>query len=657
MRSPSPLQRLLVANRGEIARRIFATCRRMGIETVAVYSDPDRTSPFVLESDQAFSLGGVTSAESYLSIEAVLEAAHRSGADAVHPGYGFLAENARFARAVEEAGLIWVGPPPQAMETMGSKLAAKALMERCGVPTLGGSDLGGMDDEQVSKAAAGLGYPVLVKASAGGGGKGMRVVTDPSSIVEAVAAARRESAGAFGDDTVFVERYLEAPRHIEIQVMADREGRTVSLFERECSIQRRHQKIIEETPSVALDEETRVRMSEAAVAAARAVDYVGAGTVEFLYQDGDFYFLEMNTRLQVEHPVTEMITGLDLVRLQLLVAAGHRLPREATEPTRRGHAVEARLYAEDPAAGFLPVTGEIRRVRFPRLDNLRVDSGVEDGSRISPHYDPMLAKVVAWGPTREEAVRLLARSLESTSIHGSTTNRNLLVRILRHPEFLAGDTDTHFLSRHDPGELSGPLADAAAEQRAAVAAALAFQASRRRRTPVLGTIPSGWRNVPTQMQTVSFQGEHGAVEVNYRFGRDGLEVAGYGGVRLVDCRPEQVVLELDGRLGRYDVARYDDVVFVDGPGGTVRLTEDPRFPAHTAGDAPGSLHAPMPGTVIGVEVAEGDAIHEGQVLIVMEAMKMEHALRAPQDGVVAEVRAAAGDQVSSGEVLVIVGDA
>jgi propionyl-CoA carboxylase alpha chain len=653
----SPIRRLLVANRGEIARRIFATCRRMGIQTVAVYSDPDLSSPFVEEADEAIALGGHTAAESYLSIGAIVDAARRSGADAVHPGYGFLAENADLARAVEEEGLRWVGPPAAAMERMGSKLAAKHLMELSGVPTLASLDLSGMEDDQITKAGAEIGYPVLVKASAGGGGKGMRIVTDQSAIVEAVAGARRESAAAFGDDTVFLERYLEAPRHMEIQVFADSHDTTVSMFERECSIQRRHQKIVEEAPSVALDETTRARMGEAAVAAARAVDYVGAGTVEFLYQDGDFHFLEMNTRLQVEHPVTEMITGLDLVRLQLLVAMGSPLPPEACQPSRRGHAIEARLYAEDPVSDFLPVTGELHRIRFPELDGLRVDSGVEDGSVVTPYYDPMLSKVVAWAPSREEAARLLAGALTRAQIHGITTNRNLLVRILRHPEFLAGDTDTHFLARHDPAELAAPLAAPDAEARAAVAAALASQASHRSQSKVLGTIPSGWRNVPSQMQTVAYRGEHGPVEVGYRFdSRQVLDVAGYDSVRLVAADPHRVGIELDGRMGWYEVARYGSVVHVDGPAGPVLLEQMPRFPERQSEDEPGSLHAPMPGTVIRVDVAEGQEVKEGQILLVMEAMKMEHSLRAPQDGVVTAVRAATGDQVTAAEVLVVVGE-
>ncbi|MGA7271175.1 MAG: biotin carboxylase N-terminal domain-containing protein [Acidimicrobiia bacterium] len=657
--SPSqttPINKLLVANRGEIARRIFATCRRMGIATVAVYSDPDRNEPFVVEADEGISLGGSAASESYLRIEALIEAARASRADAIHPGYGFLAENADFARAVIEAGLTWVGPSPAAIGTMGSKLASKELMAGAGVPTLSGEDLTGLSETETARIAEKMGYPVLVKASAGGGGKGMQIVHDPDDLAEAVQSAGRQAEAAFGDGTIFLEPYLEAPRHIEIQVFADTQGNTVSLFERECSIQRRHQKIIEEAPSSAIDEPTRQRMGEAAVTAARAVDYVGAGTVEFLFSNGEFFFLEMNTRLQVEHPVTELITNLDLVRLQLLVAMGMPLPSEALSPTRNGHAVEARLYAEDPRTGFLPVTGILQRVSFPDLEGLRVDSGVEDGSVISVHYDPMLAKVVAWAPTRSEAAALLARGLERAQIHGSVTNRDLLVRILRHPEYVAGDIDTHFLSRHDPAELGAPLPTDDQEKRAAVAAALAGQVRRRSQARVLGTIPSGWRNVPSQMQESQYDGPGGPIDVRYRFERDGLlRVDGYDSAVLVSATPDEVRLELDGHMGRYMIDRVDGTVYVDGPGGLVGLVELARFPTTGMEDQPGSLRAPMPGTVIRVDVAEGDQVDEGQVLVVMEAMKMEHTLRAPHGGVVTEVDAAPGDQVLADAILVVVG--
>ena len=399
-------------------------------------------------------------------------------------------------------------------------------------------------------------------------------------------------------------------------------------------------------------------MGEAATAAARAVGYVGAGTVEFLYQDGEFFFLEMNTRLQVEHPVTELITGLDLVRLQLLVAMGEPLPPEATGARIRGHAIEARLYAEDPANGFLPVTGHLAEFHFPYGTGLRVDSGVERGSEVTAHYDPMLAKVIAWAPTREEAARVLASGLERARIHGLVTNRNLLVRVLRHPDFIAGNTDTHFLERHDPVELSRPFGTTEEERRAALAAALAIQAANRRDAKVLGTLPSGWRNVPSQPQAVRFRGEQiDEIEIRYMFDRRGaLTAEGFPAVRPLEVTPERVTVEVDGMLEAYDVARYGDDVYLDGPAGPMRLAVMPRFPEYETEEDPGSLHAPMPGKVVRVEVTEGQAVSEGQVLVVMEAMKMEHALRAPHAGVVTEVRARDGDQVAANEILVVVGE-
>ncbi len=654
------IRKLLVANRGEIARRIFRTCREMGIATVAVYSAPDRDAPFVREAGEAFAIGGAAPGESYLVIPRIIDAAVRAGADAVHPGYGFLAENAAFAQAVIDAGLIWVGPPPPAIASMGSKLESKRLMAEAGVPTLGSIDLTGMDESSITSAAAELGFPLLVKASAGGGGKGMRIVDDAADLLAAHEGAKREAAAAFGDDTMFLEPYLEAPRHIEIQVFADTHGNTVSLFERECSIQRRHQKIVEESPSTALTPELRRRMGEAATAAARAVGYVGAGTVEFLFQGGDFRFLEMNTRLQVEHPVTEEITGLDLVRLQLLVAAGEPLPPEALEPVMVGHAIEARLYAEDPRKAFLPVTGTLHRFRFPESTGLRVDTGVEDGSEINVHYDPMLAKVIAWAETRDEAASLLAMSLRRAEIHGSITNRDLLVRILLHPEFAAGNTDTHFLDRHDPAELGSPLPAPPDTRYAALAAALAAQQDRRAEATHQASIPTGWRNSPSALHQVEFTGDGGeTISVGYRFEpRHGwhAEIDGVAltSVDLVARDASQVGVEIDGHLIWHRIHRVGNIHHVDGPAGYTRLVETPRFPDAMLEEEPGSLHAPMPGKVLRVHVSVGDQVLEGAALVVMEAMKMEHTLRSPFDGVVRSVKATEGEQVSADKILVVV---
>jgi propionyl-CoA carboxylase alpha chain len=640
------MRRVLVANRGEIARRVFRTCREMGLGTVAVFSDPDAALPFVREADAAVRLPGATPAETYLRGDLVLEAAARTGADAIHPGYGFLSEDAAFARAVIAAGLTWIGPPPEAVEAMGSKLTAKRLMAAAGVPVLPGAEV---TPEDALAAAEDIGYPVLVKASYGGGGRGMRIVRTPGELVEAVTSAQREAASAFGNATVFLERYVERPKHIEVQVMADQHGNVVSLFERDCSTQRRHQKVIEEAPSPVVTPELRARLSEASVAAARAVDYVGAGTVEFVVSsDGEPAFLEMNTRLQVEHPVTELVTGLDLVRLQLLVAQGLPLPAAALAPTLSGHAVEARLYAEDVPAGYLPATGTVRLLELP--EGVRVDSGVETGSVVSPYYDAMVAKVVAHGPTRAEAVGRLADALARTRLHGLTSNRHLLVNLLRSKDFADAEVDTGYLDRVDPAEVGRPLLTGSRVH--AVAAALASAAERRAAARVQPGLPSGWRSVPSALQRTTYDG----VEVGYAFRRDGLVVEVDGerlDVRLVHASAELVDLEVAGVRRRVRVHRVGEVAYVDSALGSSVLLELPRFPEPGANVAAGSLTAPMPGTVVRVAAEVGASVAAGDVLVVLEAMKMEHPVRASVDGEVTEVLVTAGQQVDSGAVLVV----
>jgi acetyl/propionyl-CoA carboxylase alpha subunit len=645
------IRRILVANRGEIARRVFRTAREMGIGTVAVYSDPDAAMPFVAEADQAVRLSGAAPAETYLRGDLVVAAALAAGADAVHPGYGFLSENADFARSVQAAGLTWIGPPPDAIEAMGSKLGAKRLMRDAGVPTLPWA-------ERIEDATE-VGFPLLVKASAGGGGRGMRVVREPGELAAAVEAASREAAGAFGDATVFCERYLEAPRHIEVQVMADRDGHVVSLFERECSIQRRHQKIVEESPSPAVDDDLRTRLGEAAVAAAKAVGYVGAGTVEFVVaQDSSYAFLEMNTRLQVEHPVTEMVTGLDLVRLQILVAAGEPLPAVAMQPAIDGHAIEVRLYAEDARNGFLPVTGTLRD--FEIGPGVRVDSGVERGSEVSPHYDAMVAKVIAHAPTRREAAARLAASLRSARIHGVTTNRDLLVRILEEPEFLAGGTDTGYLDRHDPAELGAPLLDTDEGRRShAAIAALALQAANRAAATVWSGIPSGWRNNPSTPQRLTLHDDSGEWPVDYRFARGGIEMTVDGTSTAVELHAVDggmIDATVDGVRRRARVAVSEDgrQVDVDSSLGASSYTVVPRFVDPADAVVAGSLVAPMPGSVVRVLVEPGGTVAKGAPLVVLEAMKMEHAVASPSAGTVTEVRVSAGQQVDAGAVLVVV---
>ncbi|MFG1950665.1 biotin carboxylase N-terminal domain-containing protein [Micromonospora sp. NPDC048830] len=648
------ITRLLVANRGEIARRVFATCRALGVETVAVYSDADADALHVAEADRAVRLPGNSPAETYLRIDLVLDAARRSGADAVHPGYGFLAENAAFATAVTDAGLTWVGPPAKAIAAMGDKVEAKALLAEAGVPML----------PTWTEADRTAEFPVLVKAAAGGGGRGMRIVRDAAGLADALASARREAAAAFGDGTVFVERYVERGRHVEVQIVGDAHGTVLALGERDCSIQRRHQKIVEEAPAI-LPDGVRARLHEAAVAAGRAVGYVGAGTVEFLLAPtGEFFFLEMNTRLQVEHPVTEAVTGLDLVRLQLLVAEGAPLPLAATPPAT-GHAIEVRLYAEDPAHGFRPATGILHRFAVPGVSGefaptrgLRLDSGVTDGSTVSVHYDSMLAKLVAWAPTRAEAARALAGALARAELHGVATNRDLLVRVLRGAEFGAARVDSGFLDRHP--EVFAPLVPADGVPLAALAAALAAAAARRAAATVLAGLPSGWRNVPAFPQVARYAGPGGEIEVRYRLDRTGAladwstDPATERTVALVEAAPDGVVLDVDGVRQACRVSRVGSAVFVDGPDGSTALAELPRFPPPAAALAAGSLLAPLPGAVARVHVEVGQRVAAGDALLTLEAMKLEHPVLAPADGVVAELPVPAGGQVEAGAVLAVV---
>jgi acetyl/propionyl-CoA carboxylase alpha subunit len=659
------IQKLLVANRGEIAARVMRTAHRLGISTVAVYSDPDAGLPFVALADEAVRLPGSAPADTYLRGDRIIAAAAATGADAIHPGYGFLSENAGFARDCAEAGIVFVGPPPEAIAAMGSKLAAKALMEAAGVPVLPGATVSdGKDSGGADLAAAGqhTGFPLLVKAAFGGGGRGMRLVREPGELAGAVAAASREAASAFGDGTVFLERFVSEPRHVEVQIVGDAHGTVLHLFERECSIQRRYQKIIEESPSPAVDEALRAALGEAAVAAGKVIGYVGAGTVEFVLDaTGAFYFLEVNTRLQVEHPVTELVTGLDLVQVQLQVAEGEPLPAEVTGATLTGHAIEARLYAEDVPAGFLPCTGTLYRFEVPDGSTVRVDTGYADGAVVSPHYDAMLAKVIAHGQTRAQAARRLARALAQARLHGVTTNRGLLLGILREPDFLAGRTDTGYLTRHDPAELSrAGHGDPAAH---AAAAALARQAANRASAPVLGTLPAGWRNVVSAPSRVSYTSDDNSYDVTYRLsGREAsVEVNGQplgSRVTVLRAAPEAVVLEVDGLRRAYSVDRVvtsgSVLVYVDGPDGATTLTELPRFADPSAVPRGGSLLAPMPGLVVRVLAAAGAAVTAGQPLVVLEAMKMEHTVAAPSDGVLAELRAAPGEQVEAGQLLAVV---
>ncbi|MFJ9867350.1 biotin carboxylase N-terminal domain-containing protein [Streptomyces sp. NPDC101165] len=606
---------LLVANRGEIACRIFRTCGELGIRTVAVHSDADENALHARVADTVVRLPGATPAETYLRGDLIVKAALAAGADAVHPGYGFLSENPEFARAVLDAGLVWIGPPPEAIEAMASKTRAKELM---GIAPLG----------EVTEAD----LPVLVKAAAGGGGRGMRIVRRLDELPSALEAARAEAASAFGDGEVFVEPYVEDGRHVEVQILADTHGTVWTLGTRDCSLQRRHQKVIEEAPAPGLTPRLTEELYALAVRAARSVSYVGAGTVEFLVADGRAHFLEMNTRLQVEHPVTEAVFGLDLVAEQLRVAEGHPLPAEP--PRAQGHAVEARLYAEDPARDWAPQTGTLHRLAVPA--GVRLDTGYTDGDTIGVHYDPMLAKVVAHAPTRAEAIRRLAGALERAELHGPVTNRDLLVRSLRHAEFVSARMDTGFYDRH-----LTDLTEPAPAPYAPLAAALADAHGRSRF--------GGWRNVASQPQVKRYEMAGEEHEVHYRHTRDGLTAEG---VRVVHADARRVVLEVDGVQRKFDVTRHGDQVYVNGS----RLTALPRFPDPTAQLAPGSLLAPMPGTVVRIAegLSEGAAVQAGQPLIWLEAMKMQHQISAPVAGTLTALQVKPGQQVEPGMLLAVV---
>ncbi len=651
------MRRLLIANRGEIARRIMRTCREMGIGTVAVFAAPDTGAPFVREADVAVALGAGPVSETYLHAEKIIEAAQRTGCDAVHPGYGFLAENAAFARLVIAAGLCWVGPHPEAIAVMGDKIVARERMVAAGVPVLPGAEVSGKDEDQLAKAAREIGYPLLVKAAGGGGGKGMRVVGREADLGEAIAGARREAASAFGNDTVFLERYLEAARHVEVQVFGDQHGNVIHIFERECSIQRRHQKIIEEAPSPAVDPDLRARMGAAAVAAAQAIGYDSAGTVEFmLARGGEFSFLEVNTRLQVEHAVTEAITGLDLVREQILVAEGRPLSFTQDGLRLGGHAIEARLYAEDPEQDFLPATGRLVRFEPDPTIPVRMDSGVETGSEVSIHFDPMLAKFIAHAPTRTEAAMKLASALERMRVHGVTTNRDFLVNVLRSEPFLAGDTTTQFIDVHRPAR-SRP-ADEAMLRAALVATALVEQARNRASATVLRGVPGGWRNNPSQMQQLRYRTGEQELAVQYLSGRDGsfaYEIGEHRGIaRLLGLDGDRAPVEVDGIFETLTVVKSGREVWAQGNGGEIHLVEVPRFPEPEAETIHGGYTAPMPGKVIAVHVGVGDRVAKGQVVIILEAMKMEHRIVAAADGIVSEVRVHEGGQVEAGTLLLVI---
>ncbi|WP_249999838.1 biotin carboxylase N-terminal domain-containing protein [Actinoplanes sp. M2I2] len=663
------IRRLLVADRGETARRVFATCRLIGIETVAVYADVDSDAPHVGEADYAVRLDGDTPRSSYLRGDLIITAAQRSGANAIHPGIGELAEDPDFAAAVADAGLIWVGAPAKTLGVLRSKRETKALVAEARVPVL--PSFG--DPSEVP------GFPVLIKPDTGSGGVGLRVVRDAATLVEALASTRREVGGE-----VYCEPYVEDVRHIEVPIIADEHGAVIPFGERECSIQRRYQKIVEETPSPAVDPGLREELCRAAIVTVRALGYVGAGAVEFLLDaNGDFWFLELTPTLQAEHAVTECVSGYDLVRLQLLISEGGSLPMPGPPPIR-GHAIEVRLCAEDPAYAWLPVTGTVHRFAVPDVagrfrplpaPGLRLDSGVEDGSVIGAHQDSTLAKLVAWAPTRQEAARMLASALTRTQLHGVATNRDLLVRALRHHAFRTGDVDTGFLDRRP--EVFAPLLSAVdAVRLSCLAAALAGAAARRAAAMVLGSLPSGWRNVPSGSQTAVYDGPAGPVEVGYRMNRHGelagwwvrtvdpeeLDLAGLGQAPVsadypetvvVHAGDERVVLDVNGIRLTFNVHRVGEVSYVDSPEGSVALRALSRFPLPAPDAVEGSLIAPLPGAVRRVLVVPGQRVRAGELLLTLEAMKLEHPVHAPSAGVVASLPVHPGAEVDTGELLAV----
>jgi len=663
-------RKLLIANRGEIACRVIRTARRLGIATVAVYSDADARARHVRLADEAVLIGPAAARESYLVAERIVEAAQRTGAEAVHPGYGFLSENAGFAEACAAAGLVFVGPSPAAIRAMGGKAAAKAIMEKAGVPVVPGYHAEDQRDSVLAQAAEKIGFPVLIKATAGGGGKGMRVVEGADKFDAALKGARREAKAAFGDDAVLIEKYLTRPRHIEVQVFGDSQGDVVHLFERDCSVQRRHQKVLEEAPAPGMTAGMRRLMGDAAVAAARAIGYVGAGTIEFIadvsrgLREDAFYFMEMNTRLQVEHPVTEMITGLDLVEWQLRVAAGEPLPLKQDELAIHGHAVEARVYAEDPQKSFFPSTGVLSRLRPPEEGpHLRVDTGVAEGDEVSIHYDPMIAKLIAWDVDRTAALRRLKAGLEAYRIAGVANNVSFLAAVVAHPAFIAGDVDTGFIDRHRADLI--PARGDASDRALAIACldvlvrrgAEVAQAGARSGDPYSPWARAdGWRLNDDGHDELSFADGERRIDVLVRYPAGGgyvLELPGGPARARAELDDGELAVDLDGlRFAASVVHSGLDMTILSG-GQSWRLTRhDPAAVGDVDALVGGRVTAPLPGKIVQVLVKDGATVKKGAPLLILEAMKMEHTLSAPGDGVVDKVNCREGEQVVEGTELV-----
>jgi 3-methylcrotonyl-CoA carboxylase alpha subunit len=647
------IERVLVANRGEIALRIMRTVRKLGLSPIAVFSDADAASPAVRFADAAVRLGPAPSKDSYLRVDAILDAAKKTRADAIHPGFGFLAENPDFAQAVLDAGLVFVGPTPKAIRAMGLKREAKALVGKRGVPLVPGFDGGDQSTAVLKAKALEIGLPVIFKPSAGGGGKGMKIARTAADLDACIESGRREAQSAFGDPTLIIEKYLERPRHLEVQLLGDHHGTLLHLFERECSLQRRHQKVVEETPSPALTPELREQLCQAALEVGRSVDYTNAGTVEFIMDEaGRFYFSEMNTRLQVEHRVTEQVTGVDLVEQQLRVARGERLTFTQADLRQRGHSVQVRLYAEDPANQFLPCIGPVLDFWTPPVGSLLVDPGIESGGEVSPHYDPMVAKLVAWADTREQSLATLARALDQTSVLGLTTNKGFLAKLLRQPDVVKGALSTQLIAEKLPALVDAP--DEARDRLGAVAATLFAFEVRRERDDFLPQVTTGFRNNRFRDQRHEWKLGTQALTVSYRdLGARRFLVDG-GAWRVVERTGAAFELEgPDGVVHRLRVVLDGDAAWVHTAAGDVLLREVPRFPAPGDEAVKGGFMAPMPGKVVKVHVKDGDRVTQGQPLLVLEAMKMEQTTSSPTDGVVKHVLVREGEQVTAGHVLIV----
>jgi len=651
-----PINSILIANRGEIASRVIRSCKKLGIRSIAVFSDADRNMPFVKEADVAVHIGASSPSQSYLDQDKIIATAKRIAADAIHPGYGFLSENASFARRCEEENIIFIGPNPKAIEAMGSKSQAKELMQKFDVPVVPGYQGEDQSVERLTKAAKEVGFPLLLKATAGGGGKGMRIVHEESEIEAAIAAAKRESQSAFGDDELIVEKYIASGRHIEFQIFGDKHGNAIHVLERECSIQRRYQKVVEESPSPIMDEELRTNMGAAAVNAAKALNYDNAGTVEFIYDDksGDFYFLEVNTRLQVEHPVTEEITGLDLVQMQIESASGKELSIKQEDVQGKGYALELRLYAEDAAKGFLPVTGKILKFECPDVEGLRVESAIESGSEISIFYDPMIAKLIVWDESRAGAHRKMQYVLKNMSCQGMTTNQDFLLALLENQDFRAGKYDTHFIAQQlnynpDRAKTNGAL------HQSMMAACMAGWTERENKRVLLASVPSGWRNNFNDYQQEKYGWGEEILELKYRYLDNAFTMLigeeSYN-LQFLGKSGDQLQLEIDGLQQSFSVISKGNKRYIHNEQfGNIELELQDRFPRKESAKEAGGYEAPMPSQIVKILVEAGQDVKSGDPLMIISSMKMENTIEAVEDGAVEEIFATEGANVEAGFLL------